>query len=248
MVKFGIADYGMNVWDGGSFDIEARWEALRAIGYDGIERLSVTSAEEALTKAARMRKAGMDFATCVAPTPELSLQWTAGLGKAYQWTSVNGKEFATFCRQVDHQVAVSARWGVRVGIHNHLGTLVETQPQLEEFLARCPGCGLVLDTAHLAAAGGDPVDIVRRYGDRLVAVHLKDWLLLKPEIGFDTWWERGRFCGLGAGNIGLDNIAVMRAVVDSGYHGWVFVEHDTHLQDPLQDLASSRQYLKNAGY
>ena len=41
--------------------------------------------------------------------------------------------------------------------------------------------------------------------------------------------------------------AVMRALVDVGYDGWVFVEHDTHLQDPLKDLAISRQYLREAG-
>ncbi|HEY3379208.1 MAG TPA: hypothetical protein VGL77_17140, partial [Armatimonadota bacterium] len=76
----------------------------------------------------------------------------------------------------------------------------------------------------------------------------KDWVLTHPEIGFDTWWERGRFCELGAGNIGLDNSAVMRALVEVGYDGWVFVEHDTHLQDPYTDLAISRQYLRDAGF
>jgi inosose dehydratase len=125
---------------------------------------------------------------------------------------------------------------------------VESQRQLEDFLARCPECGLILDTAHLAAADGNPVEIVRKYGKRLVSVHLKDWLVLKPEVGLDKWPQRGRFCELGAGNIGLDNIAVMRALVDAEYDGWIFVEHDTHLQDPIKDLAISRKYLRNAGF
>jgi len=81
-----------------------------------------------------------------------------------------------------------------------------------------------------------------------VAVHLKDWLVLKPEVGLDKWWDRGRFCELGAGNIGLDNAAVMNEVRKAGYDGWVFVEHDTHLQDPLKDLAISREYLRKAGF
>ena len=45
-----------------------------------------------------------------------------------------------------------------------------------------------------------------------------------------------------------DNIAVMRALVDVGYDGWVFVEQDTHMQDPLKDLAISREYLREAGF
>jgi len=63
---------------------------------------------------------------------------------------------------------------------------VESQAQLEEFLARCPEAGLILDTAHLAVPKGDPVEIVRRYSDRLVAVHLKDWLELRSEVGLET--------------------------------------------------------------
>ena len=97
-------------------------------------------------------------------------------------------------------------------------------------------------------AAGDCVEIARRYAKRVVAMHLKDWLVTNPEIGLAQWPKRGRFCELGAGNIGLDNIAVMKAMVAEGYDGWVFVEHDTHLRDPLQDLAHSRQYLKKAGF
>ena len=245
-MKFGIADYGMNVWEGGNFDPEMRWQRLREIGYDGTERLSAISADDAVRKAALLRRLGGDFGTCLGPNPEVSLQWTAAFGKRYVWTSVTGQDFDTFCRQVNLQVEASARWDVRVGLHNHMGSLVETQEQVDAFLARCPGCGLILDTAHLAAVGGDPVGTVRRYPDRLVAIHLKDWLSLTPDA--EQWWARGRFCELGAGNIGLDNIAVMRALIDVGYDGWVFVEHDTHLQDPYLDLAISRAYLRTAGF
>ena len=92
------------------------------------------------------------------------------------------------------------------------------------------------------------MEIVRKYGDRLVAVHLKDWLVTDAKKGLDQWSQRGRFCELGAGNIGLDNIAVMKAVVKSGFDGWVFVEHDTHLRDPLKDLKKSREYLRKGGF
>jgi len=247
-MKLGVADYGMNVWDGGCFDIEERLIGLKKIGYDGTERLTAVSASDALALAARYRRLGADFATCLGPNPQATIQWTAGLGKQYVWTGVSRNTFDVFCRQVNTQVEAAARWGVQVGLHNHLGSLVESQAQLEEFLKRCPGCGLILDTAHLAAADGNPVDIVQRYAQRLVAVHLKDWLVTHPEIGLDKWPQRGRFCELGAGNIGLDNAAVIKELHKAGYDGWVFIEHDTHLQDPFRDLAISREYLHKAGF
>jgi sugar phosphate isomerase/epimerase len=245
-MRFGVADYGMNVWDGGAFDPEKRWIDLLKIGYEGVERLTASTEAEVLRLAARLRQVGAGFATVLGPSPTLSIQWTAALGKEYVWVNVNAKDFDAFCRQAEIQAAACANWGLRAALHNHMGTLVETQPELEVFLERCPNCGLILDTAHLAAVGGDPLVIVRRYPERLCAVHLKDWLLTKPTAS--AWYERGRFCGLGLGNIGLDNSAVMRALREEGYSGWVFVEHDTHLREPLEDLAASREYLRQAGF
>lgn len=247
-MRFGIADYGLNVWYGGAFDTEERLLALQRIGYEGLERLAAADSEDLLYKAARFRRLGMDYATCGGPSPEVSIRWTAAMGKGYVWTAVTGRDFESFCRQVNHQVEMARGWGIRVGLHNHLGSPVESQEQLEAFLARCPGCGLILDTAHLAAAGGDPAGTVRRHAGRLVAVHLKDWFVTNPEIGLDRWPQRGRFCELGAGNIGLDNLAVMRELAGAGHAGWVFVEQDTHLGDPMKDLARSRDYLRQGGF
>jgi sugar phosphate isomerase/epimerase len=255
-MKFGVGDYGMYVWDGGNFDTEERLEGLKGIGYEGIELLNAVSADDAMYKAACFRRLGMDFAACSGPIQEASISWTAALGKPYVRTDVGRvvnettppMDFDTFCRQVNYQVNACARWGLQVGHQNHLGQLVESQKQLETFLSRCPDCGLLLDTAHLAAADGDCLEIVRKYSDRLVAVHLNDWLLTNPDIGLDRWEKRGRFCALGAGNIGLDNAAVMRALVEVGYDGWVFVKDGAHRQDPVKDLAISRQYLRDAGF
>lgn len=73
-MKYGVATYGMNVWSGGDYDPEERWARLREIGYEGVEHLSAVSGDDAVGKAARMHKLGMDFATVSAPTPELTIQ------------------------------------------------------------------------------------------------------------------------------------------------------------------------------
>ncbi|HBQ63428.1 MAG TPA: hypothetical protein DD727_00575 [Clostridiales bacterium] len=245
-MKFGVAEVGMTYWEGGCFDYERRLLGLKQAGYDGIERLTAQTPDEVLQKGALIRQLGMDFGTCLAPVPELSIRYTAAMGKDYVWTHVLGRTFDVFCRQVNVQAEVCARWGIRVALHNHMGSLVETQEQVEEFLLRCPECGLILDTAHLAAVQGDPAEIIKKYPNRLEVLHLKDWISTDP--GAAAWHQRGRFCELGAGNIGLDNAAVLNTAVSIGFDGWVFVEQDAHEREPLLDLAVSREYLRKAGF
>ena len=150
---------------------------------------------------------------------------------------------------MNDQAKAAAKLGVKVGIHNHLGSLVETEAQLDEFLGRCPDCGIIYDTGHLAAAGGDVLAVVKKYSKRILVMHLKDWKATgtTSPVNNGEWYKCGYFTTLGKGNIGQDNAAVIKTLKTCGYDGWVFVEHDTHLQDPLVDLAESRQYLKNAG-
>lgn len=247
-MKIGVADYGMDVWDGGCFDIEQRLIRLKEIGYEGTECVSVSSPGEAVRKAAIYRKLGMGFSYFSAPDIQMTIQLAAAFEKKYICTSMRVKDFNAFCRQFNILAEVCLRWGLQAALHNHIGTLVESQQQLEAFLAQCPQCGLVLDTAHLAAANGNCLEIVKKYANRIAALHLKDWFVTNPEIGLDKWHQRGRFCELGAGNVGLDNAAVMKTIAKAGYDGWVFVEQDTHFQDPIKDLAISRQYLRQAGF
>jgi len=251
-MKVGIADYGMNVWYGGFYDLEKRLDDLKNIGYDGIERLDeAVSASDALEKAALFKRKGMDFATCRGQSLQASIRWTAALGKEYIWLSINSavtRDMKLFCRQAKELAAACASWGIKAIVHNHLGQTCESQENVEEFLDSVPECGLLLDTGHLAAAGGNCFKIVEKYHKRIIAVHVKDYILSKPEIGLDKWPERGRFCELGVGNIGLDNAEILKQLRKKGYNGWILVEHDTHLRDPLEDLAVSREYLRKAGF
>lgn len=246
-MKIGVADFGLNVYEGGLFDLEGRLLKLKEIGYDGIERLEADSPSQALERAAIFTRLGMDFGTVRATSFGSSLQWTAGFRKEYIWTAASARDMDAFCRQVNFQCQATAKMNVRTVLHNHLGTVVETQEQLDHFMAACPECGLLLDTAHLAAAGGDPVGTAKKYAQRIIAVHVKDWFAYEPEETIKEWHRKGRFCELGAGNIGLDNHAVLDVLKSSGYDGWIFVEQDTHLRNPYGDLAVSRRYLRDSG-
>ncbi len=250
-MKVGIADYGMNVWYGNNWDWEERQKDIKSIGYDGLERLQLTSAEDALHKAATLKKLGMDFATCRGISDEIAMQWTAALGKTYVWAAVdNGKneDWDYYCRQVNYQIEACERYGVHVVIHNHLGKIVESQESIERILKDCPKVKLLLDTGHLHAAGGDPVAIAEKYYDRIEAIHLKDYVYKDKSISIEQNWQaRLRFCGLGGGEMQDVNDKVVKIMLAHGFDGWMMIEHDTHLQDPLKDLKASREYLRKLG-
>jgi inosose dehydratase len=129
-------------------------------------------------------------------------------------------------------------------VHNHMHQRVETQRELEDFLAACPEVGIVFDTGHLSCAGGDPVEIARRHAARICALHLKDVRLEDPARGLKPDRTGYSFCELGAGNNGFSNAGVLKALREARWDGWIHVEHDDHLRDPLLDLKESLRFIK----
>lgn len=249
MIKVGVADFGMDIWYGGMMDYEARMEQLKAIGYEGVERLTPIDAADALNKATTLAKLGMDFGTVLAPKLELKIQWTAAFQKKYIWTDTSVNQLKdtmeTYCRTVNYLADVCEKYGIKTGIHNHLGNIVETQENLDEFLERCPKAGLVFDVGHMAVAGGNVREVMDKYFDRILAIHLKGWVSTDPSQ--KDWWDRGYFCGLEQGNFPVDNEYVVKTAIERGYNGWIFIEHDTHKREPLVDLAQSREVLRKWG-
>ena len=246
MIRYGVADYGMNVWYGGLYDIEERLLDLKALGFDGTERLEAVSSSDALQKAALYRKLGMDFSTCRGPNVQVSTEWTAALGKSYVWLAPGQADraiaFDVYCRRCNAMVKACRRWGITAAIHNHMHMRVETQQELEDFLKACPEAGIVFDTGHLSMAGGDPVEIVKKYHPRIAVMHLKDVFLTggtRPD-GIQEY----RFCELGGGNNGFSNAGVMEMLLQVGWEGWIHIEHDVHLRDPLADLATSLKFAQ----
>ena len=66
-------------------------------------------------------------------------------------------------------------YGVRLVFHPHVDTHVDTQERIERFLTDTDPrfVNLCLDTGHIAYAGGDNVQIVERFPERITYVHLK---------------------------------------------------------------------------
>jgi inosose dehydratase len=72
-------------------------------------------------------------------------------------------------------------FGVALVFHPHADTHVDTQDRVERFLADTDPryVNLCLDTGHIAYCGGNNVQIVERFPDRITYVHLKQ---VDPEV------------------------------------------------------------------
>ena len=66
-------------------------------------------------------------------------------------------------------------YGVKLVFHPHVDTHVDTQERIERFLTDTDPryVNLCLDTGHIAYAGGDNVEIIEHFPDRITYVHLK---------------------------------------------------------------------------
>lgn len=132
--------------------------------------------------------------------------------------------------------------GFEPTFHHHAGTFVESPAEIDRFLANVD-VDLTLDTGHLFIAGGDPLDAVRRWGDRINHLHLKDVDLAELQRvlaaggGMPEVWASGSFVAFGKGDIDL--AAVMDAFDARGFDGWVVVEQDV-LNGPAVSIADFR--------
>ena len=92
------------------------------------------------------------------------------------------EDFRAYGRKLTELAEWMADYGVPMTYHHHMGTVVETQREIDLLMANTgKAVGLLLDTRHLAFAGGDIVETTRKHGRRINHVHCKDlrWDVLK---------------------------------------------------------------------
>ena len=132
--------------------------------------------------------------------------------------------------------------------HHHTSTYVESVEEIDRFLEDTD-VPLLLDSGHLLVAGGDPLQALADWGDRIDAIHVKDVRLdvlagVKAERADTlTAWRRGLFCALGAGDVDL--AAFCAAVDATGYDGWVVVEQDRVLADHADFADAAADQVRN---
>jgi inosose dehydratase len=141
----------------------------------------------------------------------------------------------------------------RIAFHPHAGTYIETPDEVERLTISIDAAALplCLDVGHYTVGGGDPLAALRRYGERVTHVHLKD---VDPEVlaglrhgtvgGFGAAIRLRLYTELGAGVLDLD--AILGVLAERAYAGWLMIEQDSGWPPPAESAAIGRRVLAAA--
>ena len=152
-------------------------------------------------------------------------------GGAKRAAGTTDEDYERLAEGLDRVADVAERHGLVASYHPHLTTIVEGPDQVDRILS-LSRIGFCPDTGHLAAGGGDPVDLIARHADRVTHVHLKDFTA--DPFGFHP---------LGRGSVDIPG--VLQVLLAAGYDGWATIELDEYDGDPADAAAESFGYIRS---
>jgi len=131
--------------------------------------------------------------------------------------------------------------GIQLGIHPHVNTIVEKPDEIDLIMELTDSkyVKMAPDTGHIFLGGGNVVEIIRKYQDRLSYFHLKDaaGTFQRPDFG-------PNIRELGQGEI--DFPGVMKILKEINFKGWLNVEQDYTTMTPYESAAESMKYINSA--
>lgn len=149
---------------------------------------------------------------------------------------------------------LAAAKGMRVCLHHHMGTGIQTPAEIDRFMALThDNVGLLYDTGHIYYSEGSQdvmLAVLKTHLLRIFHVHLKD---VRDEIvaevrdqhlSFLDGVKKGTFTVPGDGVI--DFKPVFKILDDYGYQGWMVVEaeQDPALANPFEYAVKARKYIR----
>ena len=124
---------------------------------------------------------------------------------------------------------------VKVAVHNHAPPNRFWNP--ETVLKMCRGrsklIGACGDTGHWVRSGVDPVDAIKKLGDRLISFHFKDMNKASLKGSHEVAW------GTGVGRVR----DMMEEVHRQGIRPLFVIEYEYSGGNPLADIAQSIDYF-----
>jgi inosose dehydratase len=162
--------------------------------------------------------------------------------------------WATLLVNLDRIRVAAADRGVLAVLHPHMGTMVETGPEVQRVLDGS-SIALCLDTGHLLIGGTDPADLARQVPERIAHTHLKDVddaIAARVRSGRLSYTEAvrdGMYRPLGTGDVDVE--AIVSVLGKQGYEGWYVLEQDTILtgeprgEGPVTDVRTSADYVRS---
>ena len=150
---------------------------------------------------------------------------------------MNDEEWKIFCDGMNKLGKIAKEeYGIALTFHHHMGTVVQNADEVERMMDNTDPeyVSLLFDTGHFAYCGEDPLEMVKKYADRIKHVHLKDIRkdmvekVKKEELSFLDGVRMGTFTVPGDGDIDFDPI--FKVLEESGYTGYMVVAVSyTHL-------------------
>jgi inosose dehydratase len=180
------------------------------------------------------------------PRPTVALVGPVLAGEKDRWARIG--------EVVDEVVGRCEARGYQACLHNEVGTQLSSQESIVRALEGTAAL-LCLDTGHLVAAGGDPVEILTTWPERVGHIHLKDARSAPagaPYTAAAELWENDVFRPLGEGDGRIEEI--LDCLSSGWYSGWLLVEQDVLPRGPdgyerarLQQV-DNRRYLQERGF
>ena len=149
--------------------------------------------------------------------------------------------------------------GMPLSFHHHMGTAVETEKDLDNLMQNTnETVKLLFDPGHMAFAGGNIINVIKKYGKRINHFHAKDVRnevlnsLNREKNSFLEAVLKGAFTVPGDGSLNYTDI--ISNLKDFGYEGWFVVEaeQDPKKAPPLEYAKKGYNEMKNclinAGY
>lgn len=181
---------------------------------------------------------------------------TAYAGRVTAAMKLDDNEWRVFADGVNSVArTVFEQTGLRTVFHHHGAGFVETPDEVERLLALTDPAyvGLVFDTGHYMLGGGDVLDGLTRFKNRIWYIHFKDYNPVVADRAAEQKWDyfqqvaEGVFCELGQGGVPFGKI--VNVLEDWSYNGWICVEQDVlpGMGAPKESADRNRQYLKGLG-
>jgi sugar phosphate isomerase/epimerase len=149
---------------------------------------------------------------------------------AERWQSA--ESVAEIAAQLNAAAIIAAEHGVTIGYHNHaheLESILDGRTALEVFTdSLAPEVKLEVDTYWALVGGQDPVALLGRLGDRVVAIHVKD--------GAGTAETKDQ-TAVGSGTLPI------RDIIEAAPSALRVIELDDSRDDRFQAIADSFAYL-----
>jgi sugar phosphate isomerase/epimerase len=139
---------------------------------------------------------------------------------------------------LEQGAAFLQREGLTLAYHNHAMEFARLGKDLvyDVIRSRAPGLSFELDAYWVQYAGMSPERWVRKLGDKVVSLHLKDFAVASKHGGAPIMAE------VGQGNL---DFRTLIADAERGGCKWFIVEQDVTPGDPFDSLEVSFRYVRD---